>query len=140
MPYTIDWYIENEIIYVAYSGVTTAEELEESLYTIKEMIESSPRHLVHVISDVGDVTQSVKPLESLGIVRKVGNSPQSGWMIILREKSALIKFGVALGTTVFKSRNRTFDTLEQAVEFIKGMDTTLNWDAVNTVHDERTAS
>lgn len=132
MPYAVSWYIENEVIYAHYSGEMTADELRDSLIMMRQMIESSSRPLVHVLSDVGDVTQPVSPMESLGIIRKLGTPSQSGWMLVLREKSVVIKFGVALGTTVFKSRNRMFDSLEEAVAFLKDVDTTLSWDKVNT--------
>ncbi len=139
MPYAVSWYIENEIVYAHYSGVTTPEELRDSLILIKEMIERSSRQLVHVISDVGDVTQPVSPMESLGIIRKVGTPSQAGWMLVLREKSVVIKLGVALGTTVFKSRNRMFDSIEEATAFLKDMDTTLSWDKVTVAPQKSTA-
>lgn len=128
MPFTINWYIENEVAYIHYSGVTSPAELKESLLTVKGMVDNSTRHLVHVISDVGDVTDAVAPIDSLKIIREVGTSERSGWNIILREKSALIKLGIAISTTALKSRNRAFATLEAAEAFLKEMDPGLSWD------------
>jgi hypothetical protein len=131
VPYDIGWYIENEIIYIRYSGVTTPDELRESLVMVQDMIEGSHRSLVHVIGDVGEVTQAVPTKDTLGIVRQVGSHDRSGWNIILREQSVLVKMSAALGMSIFKTRNRMFDTLEEAEAFLKEMDTTLNWDRVD---------
>jgi len=131
MPYSIDWYIENEVVYIHYSGETAPDELRDSLLTIIKMIDGSSHTLVHVIADVGDVTKPISPKEALDVVREVGSHPRTGWNIILRERSLLVKIGVAFGTSIFKSRNRTFDTIEEVNAFLAEKDTKLNWDNVN---------
>ena len=131
MPYSLNWYIKNEILYARYWGVTTADELRECLLKIREMIDSSPRHLVHIISDVGDIEQSVRLSDSLRVVREVGAHPRSGWSISIREKSPLVKIGAAFGTGVFKLRFRAFTTLDQALEHLKLYDEDLSWDQVD---------
>ena len=95
------WYIENEILYTHYSGVVTVDEVRECLTLGKNMIENSPQPLVHSITDIGDVTEPLKPQKSLEVVREVGIHERTGWNIILREKSILLKIGIAFGTSVF---------------------------------------
>ncbi len=131
MSYAVSWYIENEIVYVHYAGVTTADELRESLIKAKAMIEQSSRQLVHVLTDVGDVTEPLGPMESLRIIREEGSHSRAGWQIILREKSVIMKMGIAFGTSILKSRTRTFNTLEESDEFLRQMDDSLSWDKVN---------
>lgn len=131
MPYSVSWYIENEIIFVRYYGTNTVDELREALLTTKALIESSPRQLVHVINDIGDIEEGVSLKDSLPIVREVGGHPRAGWSITLREKSALMKMGAALGASVFKMRYRAFGTLEEVMAHLKSMDQTINWDKVN---------
>ncbi len=67
----------------------------------------------------------------MNVVRQVETHPRSGWSITLREKSVLIKMGIMFGKSVFKLRNRTFNTLQEAKEFLKQMDATLSWDRAN---------
>lgn len=131
MSYTVGWYIENEIIYAHYSGEASLEETRNSLLEVAELLNSSPRHLIHVYNDVGDVTQPLRAIDTLAIVRELGVPTRLGWSIVLREKSILVKLAVAFGTSVFKSRNRIFDSLDEANEFMKQMDPTLSWDKVN---------
>lgn len=131
MPYSINWYIENEIIYSNYSGIVTPDELRACLTAVKEMVESSPRPLVHIISDLGDIEQGVPLKESIHIVRDVGGHSRSGWMLSIREKSVLMKMGSAMGSSLFKLRYRAFSTLEEAEVHLKSMDQALSWDKVN---------
>jgi len=132
MPYTVNWYIENEIIYSRYSGVITAEELANCLTTVKTLMENSPRNLVHAITDVGDVTQPVALKDSIRVVRQVGSSKHSGWTLTIREKSILVKMSAGMGASIFKTRFRAFDTLDQALAHLKAIDEDLSWDKVDT--------
>lgn len=131
MPYSVDWYIEDEIIYLYYEGESTADELRESLLTMIDMIKKSPRQWVHVLTDVGDVTQPVSPKISLDVIRDVGTDQKMGWNIVLREQSVMMKIGIAFGSSIFKTRTRTFDTIEEAEAFLAEKDTAINWDNVN---------
>ncbi len=132
MPYDARWYIENEVIYLHYYGAMDAEDLRAALMEHKSLIENSPRSIVHVINDVGDVTVPVPLKDSLRIVREVGGHVRSGWSLTIREKSIIIKMGAALGASVFKMRYRAFDTLEQALAHLKLVDESIHWDKVNS--------
>jgi hypothetical protein len=132
MPYSIDWYIENEVIYIYYSGETTIDELRDTLSTTTKMIDDSSHPLVHVITDVSGLTKPLSIKDNIAVVREAGSHSRLGWSLIVGEKSSLIKMGIAFGTSVFKIRNRTFDTMEEAESFLATMDTTINWDKVNT--------
>lgn len=131
MPYMIDWYIENEIIYIEYSEIVTADELRESLLKTMHLIDSCTRPMLHVIANVGDVTEPLAVKESLQIVREVGTHERLGWQITLHENSILVKMGIAFGTTIFKTRARTFDNMGETIEFLKTMDKDLHWEDVN---------
>ena len=108
MPYTVQWFIPDEVLYAHYSGVTTPDELRESMAEMQAMIESSPRNLVHTISDVGDIDESVPLVEAMKIIRETGSHPRSGWAISIRERSPLVKMGSALGASIFRLRFRAF--------------------------------
>jgi hypothetical protein len=131
MAYSIEWYIENEIIYIHYSGVVTADDMRDTIVIGNDLIEKSSRPLVHAIIDVGDITEPVSPKESLLIAREVGMHPRTGWTILLRERSVIIRIGVMFGTSLFKARSRAFGTIKQAESFLKEADPTLSWNRVN---------
>jgi hypothetical protein len=132
MPQTIDWYIENEIIYVRYSGVVTPDDMRTSLQSSNDMIVRSPRHVVHAITDVGDVTKPLNPKDSLEIIREITPHERAGWTVVLREKSVLIKVGLMFSTSVLKTHTKACDTMADTIAFFKEIDPDLTWDKANS--------
>ncbi|MEZ4671877.1 MAG: hypothetical protein R3E39_28570 [Anaerolineae bacterium] len=130
MPYTVEWYIEYELVFARYLGAMTPDELHECLLKMKAFMDSSPRSIIHAISDVGDVVEAVSLKESLPILRAVGRHPRAGWSVSIRERSLLVKMGSALGASLFNLRYRSFGTLDEAITLLKEMDESLNWDNV----------
>lgn len=131
MSHIIKWYIQDEVIYHYMAGEITADELRESVSQLKQLIDSSPRPLVHIIADQGDLTQAMNFKEALDTLRETGFPQKMGWAILLRENSILFKMGSALALSLFKMRTRSFSTLGEAEEFLKKMDSTINWDNVD---------
>lgn len=131
MPYTLHWYIDQEIVYVHFSGKILPEDMRMCLLEVNERIAASPRHLVHAIIDVGDITIPVPPMESLKIVREIPPHERAGWNITLREHSTLMKIGIAFGTSLLKTRARAFETLAEVDTFLKDVDSTLSWERAN---------
>ncbi len=136
MPYTIRWYIPHEVLYLHYSGTVSGDDLRNSLQEMIQYIESSPRHLVHTISDVGEVVTPTPMKEAVSIIREVGSHPRSGWAVSIREKSPLVKMGSAMGSSIFGLRFRAFDTLEQAMVHLKYFDERLSWHKDDTPNTE----
>jgi hypothetical protein len=132
MPYSIDWCIENEIVYLKYYGVVTVDELRTSMLETKAMIMGSSRSLVHIITCVQEVTEAVQPLDSLRVSREVGQASNTGWAIQVGVKSPLVKMGIGIGTSVFKMRTHALDSFAEAEDFLKEVDPTLSWDKANT--------
>lgn len=133
MPYSIDWYIEDEIIFANCWGKFTTEEFREVIVKTKEMVANSPRHLVHAITDVGDITEALPIVSAISVVKEIGAHPRSGWAITIREKSVIVKMSSAIGRSLLNVRARTFDTMEEAVTHLKNMDESLSWDKANSL-------
>lgn len=131
MPYFINWYIKNEIIYAHYSGINTPDELRESLLEMRAYIESSSHSSVHIITDVGDVIQPVSVKDTIKILRDIGTHRRMGWQITLREPSMLMRMAIRFGTVLFTIHSQTFDHIDEAVNFLKTQDDTINWDNIN---------
>ncbi|MEZ4670891.1 MAG: hypothetical protein R3E39_23555 [Anaerolineae bacterium] len=132
MSQTTGWYIENEIIYVHYAGVVTTDDMRASLQSSNDLIASSPRHVVHAITDVGDVTKPLNPKDSLEIIREITPHERAGWTVVLREKSVLIKVGLMFSTSVLKTRTKACATMTEANAFFAEIDPDLSWDKVNS--------
>ena len=133
MSFSADWYIKDEIIYTRYWGVTTPEDLRNCVLQTKILMDESPRSIIHVICDVGDVVVPVPIKETMRIIREVGPHPRAGWTLNIREKSTLVKMGSALGSSIFKLRFRAFSTLDQAIAHLKFFDSAISWDKVEKI-------
>lgn len=127
MPYSVNWLIENEIVYVRYSGVMSIEDLRNCLLESMTYMENSPRELVHSINDVGDVDEAV----SMKVIREVGTHPRAGWSFTIREKSKMVKMASGLGASVFKMRYRSYDMLDEALQHLKSFDSAISWDKLD---------
>jgi hypothetical protein len=131
MPYSLDWLIPDEIIYIRYGATLSSEELYECLMTVHEMMDGSTRPIIHVINDVGGVEVAMPYKESMKAVREAGPNARAGWTINIHEKSLLVKMGTAFGSSLFKMRYRAFDTMDEAIAHLKHADETLHWENLN---------
>ncbi|MCA9895877.1 MAG: hypothetical protein KC615_22990 [Anaerolineae bacterium] len=131
MPYSVNWLIPDQVIFAHFSGETTEDDLRGSLISVKDIIESSDNQYVHLITDTGDVTKAVPSHKALQILREIGTHDRLGWNLIIRERSPLVKLGVALTTVLNKSNTRSLDSLEAAETFLKKMDESLDWENTN---------
>lgn len=132
MPYSIDWLIPNQIIYAYFSGVLEEDEVREALKSILDMIKSSDYPYVHIIDDTGDITMPLSPKKMLEISRELIKYDRLGWSLIIREKSMLVKMGVAFGSSVIKSKVRSFSTFDEAAQFLREVDVMLDWSHMNS--------
>lgn len=132
MTYSIDWLIPGQIIYAYFSGVLEENEVRDALMSILDMIKSSDYPYVHIIDDTGDITMPLSPRKMLEISRELINNDRLGWSLIIREKSILVKMGVAFGSSVIKSKVRSFKTFDEAAQFLKEVDGMLDWNQMNS--------
>jgi hypothetical protein len=128
MPYNISWYIENAVIYTEFSGEISEVELYEVLKEIEAMARASGRPIIHSISDVSRVTKSLPLPTTVSVTRKIDLSFMSGWSIVVGEKDALIKFVSSIARQLMKLRQRNFDTLSDAIAFLRANDSSIDWD------------
>lgn len=127
MPYTVIWLIPDRVIYAHYSGNIAEDELRENLQLMNDMIDSSRLPDVHIISDTGNITNSLLDPSSLKISREIGSHERTGWVITIREKMLALKMDTAPDASAITSKMRFFNTLEEAENFLKQADTSLYW-------------
>lgn len=131
MPYYATWLIEDEVIFYHYYGKITSIELKQSLFDLNKMIDFSTRVFVHVISDVGDVSESLSLAETMSVVNECTPHPRVGWTITMREPSRFIKFISSISRQLLNYRSRSVNTLEEAFNHLEYMDPTLSWEKLN---------
>ncbi|MCA9888844.1 MAG: hypothetical protein KC546_10750 [Anaerolineae bacterium] len=132
MTYDISWLIDDEVIYVHYHGHTSTEELIQSFVETYDLVESSPRALVHSIVDLSGLSESLKPFDTIKAVRAAKSHERVGWnLAIMPTKSMPIELAIKMTSSIIKSRNRVFSTVDEARTFLQEMDPTVHWENMN---------
>jgi hypothetical protein len=130
MPFRVQWYIPGQIIYARYEGTVDVDELKRSILEMNALRSLSNYPLVHDLVDGRRVVQSVGLKETMKAV-PAQSHPRMGWSINVGEASKLQKFIESVATQVLGVRYRHFDTIEEAVAFLKEIDSALDWSNAN---------
>ena len=125
MPFEVGWYVENRVILTRYTGIIDADDIHEQMGQTKRlMLQGTP--LIHSIIDLSQI-EKWPPLNVVNEFRttEIGDiRSKMGWSIIVAD-NILLKFGTSLFTPIFKLRQRVFSTLDEALTFLQGADSTL---------------
>ena len=124
MPYTISWYLPNRIVMLKVEGLLTTAEIRSLIGDALPFVNEG-KPLVHFLVD----TQNLQKIESIPEGLKVvqGNPPHAsmGWMLVIGKMNPLIKFFLDFVGLLTKSRYNHFDTLPEALNFLRGIDLSL---------------
>lgn len=123
MPVNLSWYIENRVIQIINEGQISDDDMLRIDQPIIDLMNASSFPLVHMIVDNSKATYtpSVKTITQAKFPRHT----KCGWVVLVGPANSFMKFVNAVVTNVFKTRNRMFDTFEEAVAFLNEVDSTL---------------
>jgi hypothetical protein len=127
MPYSMEWYIPGAIIFSNYSGYVTREEMRQSMIELTELMATTDRQIVHTISEVSEVTEALPLKQVMDVMREANYKPSNGWAITVGEKKPMVKFVSNLARQLLRMRTRTFDTMEEALAFLREVDSSIDW-------------
>jgi hypothetical protein len=123
----MQWYVDNKILFIQYWGEVTVDDLRRQIELNNRYIDESDAPLVHMIIDVSQITQPASMKDLTAALAGFKPHPRGGWTITVGEKDPLTKFVSYIGRQLFRLRQRSFETFQQAVDFLKFMDTTIDW-------------
>jgi hypothetical protein len=112
--------------------VTTDEGNRISTAMLNLMNESSDTDLYHHIVHFLDVEKVPLNFSALkpSATGEVLSHPKMGWFVIV-STNKVFAFMTDVILQVTKVRNRHFQTLEEAIEFLKEVDSTIDWSQMN---------
>lgn len=130
MPYNIDWYVENQVIYAKMAGEVTPQEFRTLLQSSALMIDEVEIGEVHIINDVSQLESMPNFVQ---IVQAIPKSPQSqmGWMLIVGETTPIKRFWGEAFARVAPIKYKRLDRLEQALGHLRKEDPTIDWEHAN---------
>lgn len=127
MNYSNRWYITNEILYVRYWHESTPEIVVQQIDEMYTMLNQSSGNAIHVIVDATYVTKPLSVKDYSKLVGHYKTHPKYRWTLMVAQKNALIRFVSTIGMHLFNTRQRTFDTVDEALAFLKEIDPDINW-------------
>jgi hypothetical protein len=125
VPYTHWWEVDKHVLYVSYSGEITADEL---LTAMKEL-EANGGPFVNIISDVTNVSRQPALPEIMTVMRQFERSEHMGWSINVGDSHGILRFTTNIAGQYLGQRMRSFDTVEEAMAFLREVDPSIEWDA-----------
>lgn len=132
MAFEINWYVDQQVIHARYWGVQTEEELTAAIHKIIELVNSSPHEYVHRITDVSGLVTPLPLVKTIKIVRNHNLAYMPGWSITVGERNPVIKFIISGVRLVANQQMRSVNTFDDAIEFLKQADPSIQWDIVES--------
>ncbi len=121
----IEWLIENKIILGKPEGDPSPEDLKQASETYQKLLDSSDAPLVHVLVDESKLETLPVSISVLAEKLDFLKHPRLGWFILYGNEDAMKNFVSSMLTGINKVRHRRFLTLEDSLEFLVSVDSTL---------------
>ncbi len=131
VQYSIEWYVEDQVLFVKHWGPTQADDVREQMATMNQRLDSSPAQSIHVIIDLSEVTKALSMKDFPKAFAHFKTHPKYRWTMMVGQKDPLVRFASTVATNLFRAPLRTFDTNAQAVAFLKTMDPEIDWSKAN---------
>ncbi len=131
---TIAWYVEKYILLVTYPSDFVEDDLEAivSAKPIVKMMDEGQGALVHIVQDFRLATNfQLTRLARLVEVNQhpkralLYQHPKLGWIVDVAEPNHSIRYFDSVVTQMYGARYRFFSTLEDAVSFLRHVDSTI---------------
>lgn len=131
MPYRVEWYIPQQIVYAQLKGDLKTKQAIEVIRKLAEHAQSSPRKRVHYVVDMLKLQGSPLNLPRLQEANKRHQSSNADWSLLVTT-NGIYKAGAQMASLVLQQRLRVFDTVAGALAFLRADDPDLDWSQANT--------
>ncbi len=128
MGITFSWLVENQLALATLDGRVTVDDLTIGNQTMTARMEESDASMVHLIFDATRMKGvSVSISQSLATLKYLNHTRMGGFLVfgVPPEYRRIVIFLGTVITQVTRARFRTGETLEECLEFLKMLDSTL---------------
>lgn len=127
MPVQIEWFVENQIIHVDAIGDIIPEDVMELSEKVVASIDASDSPLVHVIISEAQMDSLPRSIKVMKEITKFFGHERLGWFLIYgnTDRDRLAIFVASAVTSMARLRHRRFATLEESLEFLASVDSSL---------------
>lgn len=125
MGFEIKWYLQKKIIHADIIGKVSIDDVKLGSQTAIDMFNQSNAPLVHVLANESNLESLPISLNAFSEAATFMRHPQIGWLIMYGTDNRMSKFMSSMLSGIAKVRHRRFETLEQSLEFLTTVDTSL---------------
>ena len=124
MPVEVSWLVENRVVYTRSFGVLSISQVHEAAAQSTGMMNTGIKP-VHLITNATDIERFTFNLPDIAkSFRGFPASPNMGWTLTV-SPHAMHRFFASIVVQMGSSRQRVFNTLEEAMAFLQSIDETL---------------
>lgn len=129
MPYQVEWITKNIIMRVTLYGELSMDDIERAFGELSSLVDSSERHLVHVLMDTTEIEQHpilLGPLTSAA--RPLFGHERMGWTLVYGLRLDTMRYVLQMLARIFENRFRILDSAQEALNFLHHVDPLLEQD------------
>lgn len=121
---TVKWLVEKQVVIVkAYEW--DAQGLADDILRVNQLVNQSNLPLVHTLWDFNDLEKYPGNLNDIRkSVQPLFSNERCGWVVTVMQNQ-MVAFLSQAATSMFGVRYRTFKTMNEALSFLQGRDSTL---------------
>ena len=126
MAHSITWYIEPRVLYVAFTGQVTMEDIQQVNQKALDRMSCTDTR-VHVIAHFTQIERT--PLNAAQM-RKTGSlldQPNFGWMILVTTNPAVRVVGNLISQIMTRTRSRILPSMDEALALLKDLEPDIDW-------------
>lgn len=136
MPYQHQWLIDGQVLYGRIWGQQTLDELTMSNADVVALLDSAEDRLIHMLIDDSKLGELPASLFQIRKTLTYANHKNLGWAITFGVKeytltSAVTDYVIAMLAKLTRARYLRVKTFSEAVDHLKRMDTSVDWDKIN---------
>lgn len=132
MPFQTEWLVPNAVILTRFSGEASKDDMITSGNRSVAMIDSCDAQWVHIIVDSTAATTSPSLPTTISTARSTPIHERSGWVLTVGGQNAIVKLAMGVARELMHLRTHSFDTVEDAIGFLKSVDDTIDWSQART--------
>jgi hypothetical protein len=123
MAYHVEWYHPNRVILARFWGDTSVEELKEMFESLIARMDVGDAP-VHTISDITEMRKFPLSIAAIKNAMPRADHPNQGWNVVVGGPVLAHSFSQII-SRVLNVRYRSFQTRDEALEFLAMQDETL---------------
>lgn len=133
MPYTVDWYVPNQVIYCRVFGNATIDEIVLANEDMITLLETQGNAHIHIITDVLELKNTPITLSKLSDASKSVRHENAGWHIVVTDRRLFEFLSNTISQIWRNSHVKGASTLTDAIAILKKNDPDIHWsnDAIN---------